>query len=564
MQADTQNPAPPVPPDGPSDWAKSVQGNRFSNIQRLGRWIGGKTSVPSGSDPSSHFAAVTPGSLGAGGNPPTLYVVAHGWAPGYRSVVDQNGGDLLWWSSKAKAGGRWASDWAWSPVAASSVTLPVNATGLLQSIVALDPTAIVLAYSWIDDSATDSGDLNLYEVYRSEAYTHANGIRLANALEQAIASSFWNAPTGLVRLIGHSHGSKVATVAAQTLQQRGRRVAHLTVLDAPESDLTLFGNGANLLGFYLEQIHIANPSSNLAVGTFVENYASYFGVGYAGKPNLQNLVEVTLNPYELYPLDDAGDKHTYAAAWYGGAAKGATSQKEPPLGLAWPPPPKVYLPALNQNWPTGTNAFSQWQLQAGPTIGDTFSYSTQPLAVTTWEVRGNVHGDPSSRLIFNGNGGAYSIFKGSYDNSPVGDGYGMVIDLEWVAPQTGDYLVVTMGSPDWGGQEVLFVLDGQSVPAGRTSVAINSAAGGFYLPIYIYFRSALPRSPSRVALSNFRLALVESASGYLKVRRLQAAAERQRNRPSGSPTHPGNTFLAPGFTDPRGLSSPSTVVKPTP
>jgi hypothetical protein len=113
-------------------------------------------------------------------------------------------------------------------------------------------------------------------------------------------------------------------------------VAHLTILDAPESDFTLENHAANLLGFYLEQMQIANPSYDCAAGAFVNNYASYFGVGYAGTPNLKNVVEVTLDPYELYPLDDAGDKHSYAATWYGGAAAGTAAQGEPPLGLAWP------------------------------------------------------------------------------------------------------------------------------------------------------------------------------------------------------------------------------------
>ena len=31
--------------------------------------------------------------------------------------VTKAGGNLLWWSPGAKSGGRWPSDWAWSPVA---------------------------------------------------------------------------------------------------------------------------------------------------------------------------------------------------------------------------------------------------------------------------------------------------------------------------------------------------------------------------------------------------------------------------------------------------------------
>lgn len=89
---------------------------------------------------------------------PTIYVLAHGWTPGYRAAVNSQAGNLLWWGANASVKGVWSSDWAWSPVVAPlSPTFPVNSTGLLQSIVALDPTAVVLAYSWIDDSATKSG-----------------------------------------------------------------------------------------------------------------------------------------------------------------------------------------------------------------------------------------------------------------------------------------------------------------------------------------------------------------------------------------------------------------------
>lgn len=528
MPPEASVPAPPPPPNGPSDWTSAVHGNLFSNLQRLGLWTGKKTKVSVGSDPSRYFAPVAPGSLGGGANPPAIYVVAHGWAPGYRGVVQKAGGNLLWWSSQASVDGRWASDWAWSPVAATSVTLQVNPTGVLQAIVAQDPNAVVLAYSWIDDSATDSGDLNLDQVYRSEAYTHVNGIRLANALLQAIAPSYWATHTGLLHLIGHSHGSKVATVAALTLQQSGLRVAHLTTLDSPESKFTRQHNASNLLGYYLEEMQIANPAYDCAAGTFVDNYASYFGVQIAGTPNLKNAVQVALDPYELYPWDDAGDKHTYAAGWYGGAAAGAAALHEPPLGLAWPPPQFPYLPALNQTWPGGTNAQGQWQLQAGQSIIDTYSYSTQPLAVTEVYSRGNVQGDPSTRLILGPNPGrSYSIFQGSYYNAWDGDGYGVAIDVHWIAPQPGDYLVVTMASPDLGLQEVVLVMDGQSAPIGRTSVAINSDASSFLnLDLYIYFLAARQISTDLVILSNFRLVNVVSASGALRAQRLAATAAR--------------------------------------
>jgi hypothetical protein len=108
--------------------------------------------------------------------------------------------------------------------------------------------------------------------------------------------------------------------------------------------------------------------------------------------------------------------------------------------------------------------------------GDRYSYSTQPLLVTTEFTQGTVSGDPSRGLTLGYYHGAYSIYEGSYDNSPVGDGYGIAFDLLWTAPSTGDYLVVTMESPEEGVQETLLVIDGQSHPQGKTSVAINCDA----------------------------------------------------------------------------------------
>lgn len=519
-----QTAAPPAPPNAPSDWTSAVHGNCFSNLQRLGLWAGGTIGVAANASPSCHFQPVTRGSLGCGDSPPAIYVLTHGWAPGYRAAVNAEGGNLLWWGSNASVGNTWASNWAWSPTSVdfeSAPPFPVNQTGALQAIVMLDPKAEALAYSWIDDSATDSGVLNLDEVYESEAYTHINGIRLANALEEAIAPSFWDAPGAILRLVGHSHGSKVVTVAALTLQQRGRKVAHITLLDPPESESTLIVNGANLLGFYLESLQIADPSCACAGGCFVDHYLSYFAVGYSGNGNLQNIVKAALYPFQLY-YGDPSNSHGYAATWYAGAAEGANLAGEPPLGLAWPPFPSVYTPALNQTWPGGTSQAGQWQLQPGALNSfDSYSYSTQPLTVSA----AGTQADSSGTVTLGPNNGAYSIFHGSYANSEFGDGYGLAIDIDWTGPQAGDYLVVSMESPVEGELEVLLVMDGQSFPSGLTSVAINSNARNLFsssLDLYVYFLAA-GNSNGQVVLSNFRLVEVGSASGALRANRLAAA-----------------------------------------
>ncbi|WP_424363531.1 hypothetical protein [Methylocystis parvus] len=517
-------------PATPTNWP--VYQNTFKNIDRLGRWTGGVTPIPNprtfAGGPSPYFESVRPHSLGGGASPPTIYVVAHGWAPGYREAVLAQDGHMLWWGPKSSVAGVWASAWAWSGVDATEAPLEVNPTGMLQSIMAFDPNAIALAYSWIDDSATDSPSpdvLNLLEVYRSEAYTHINGLRLANALEDAIDPSFWR-NGGTLRLIGHSHGSKVVSVAATTLQQRGRKVAHLTILDAPESETTLEVNAANLLGFYLNAMQIADPTGG--AGAFVDNYASYFGVGYDGAPGVGNVVEVALDAGEVYSVVEIGEQHTYAAAWYGGAAAGGAGQGEGPLGFAWPPAPADLKPALNQYWADGPSEAAQWSLDPGVSLKSVFTYGTEPLTVTTIATEGNVQGAPSAVLQF-GPGATpqeFAIFQGSYWSQLGDEAYGLAVDVDWSDPQPGDYLVFTVESPVSGEQKVVCVLDGQSQPAGATSIAIASAVWSeiFPLPIYVFFYS----SGSVATVSNFRLVTVASDDGALLSRRLAEAQKRRK------------------------------------
>jgi hypothetical protein len=514
-------PAPPRPSGATSNWTSTVHGNCFSNIQRLGKWTGGaNTKVPNGTDPSPYIEAVGPGSLRPS-VASSIYVVIHGWAPGYREVVKRHGGNLLWWDKDAHANGAWTSDWAWSPYTAVGLfdSLKVNETGMLQSIKAIDSKAAVLAYSWLDDSATDSWTYD--EAYESEAYAHANGIRLANALSEAIDGiAFWN---GSLHLIGHSHGAKVATVAALALQHRGCPVVGLTLLDSPEHNLVRVNNAANFLGFYLDELNIAEPSLEGESGAFVDNYASYFGVAYAGSKNLKNIVEVGLDPQEVITPLDVANFHIYAAAWYGGAAAGAKSVGQPGLGLDWPPPRQPFKPALNQNWPDGISQLSQWKLQAGSFIHDTFSFTTRPMTVKTIAMKGNVRGNPSDGLLFTSSGPypTYSIFEGSYDNPDDSHHFGIAFDLVWTAPQVGDYLVVTMEPVVVGDDLVLLVIDGQSNPGGRTSVAINSDAPGHALSLRIYFLGS-PATNALVkvlAISNFRFVDIDSVNSDLSAQR---------------------------------------------
>jgi hypothetical protein len=119
----------------------------------------------------------------------------------------------------------------------------------------------------------------------------------------------------------------------------------------------------------------------------------------------------------------------------------------------------------------------------------------------------------------------------------LSSGYGVALDLVWTAPQPGDYLVVAMESPVAHTQETLLVMDGQSSPAGRTSVAITSVAtsGLYSVYLWIYFIAADADTSGQVAVSNFRLVDVVSASGYLEARRRAMAASMAAERGERAP-----------------------------
>lgn len=91
---------------------------------------------------------------------------------------------------------------------------------------------------------------------------------------------------------------------------------------------------------------------------------------------------VSLDPSKVCDIDDPGDKHSYSAAWYGGAAAAYAKLSLGPLGLDWPPPID-HQPALNQNWSDATTEREQWILSAGSSIDQVRKFSTQALSVTT-------------------------------------------------------------------------------------------------------------------------------------------------------------------------------------
>ena len=91
---------------------------------------------------------VTAGSIqSTAAHPVNVYFLIHGWAPGYTQQVllgSTPGDPVKWWQT---------NDSVWL----LNGQTPISTEGLAQSILAGDPNAEVVAYSWIDQSATPSG-----------------------------------------------------------------------------------------------------------------------------------------------------------------------------------------------------------------------------------------------------------------------------------------------------------------------------------------------------------------------------------------------------------------------
>lgn len=285
--------------------------------------------------------AVTPGSLSGlafGSTPANVYFIAHGWAPGFaQSVLVQStpGKPLTWWETP-----KYPSSLV-PPTAASPWMFEgadkVSVEGLAQSIVDADPQAQIILYSWIDNSGTPaSGEISLANaaniegdipyLSQSEAYTQLNGLRMAEAIKSALGAEFFQ-NKGLLHLLGHSHGTRVATVATLALQSGSVPVTQLTTMESPEAgplnaNITGLANGRNFLWYYLQQLNLTKSplvgnTRTPAAGTFVDNYWSVFGVGmpFSGYSGLGSIVDVALNSSPVYGFNPVS-AHSYPPSWY--------------------------------------------------------------------------------------------------------------------------------------------------------------------------------------------------------------------------------------------------------
>lgn len=262
-------------------------------LQRLGRWDG------------ATFQTVAPGSIKAG----HVVFLSHGWSPGYLASYQQlqaNSANLVT---------------AWTPglVNTSNQSMMDTWVPVAQALQAGDPTAAIVLFSWVDQSATGS---NILQVRDPEQATEVNGHRFATAITEALAPDFYQSG-GQVHVIGHSFGANVATTAALALDVPPRQ---LTLLDSPEVSVTELAGAKNDLRYKLPRLDIGRGPGQ----TFVDNYISYVGTRYGTYPGLEQIIDVKTAPP---PSDNGGEKHSFAIEWYRTSAQNMSAG----VGYAWSP-----------------------------------------------------------------------------------------------------------------------------------------------------------------------------------------------------------------------------------
>jgi len=211
-----------------------------------------------------------------------------------------------------------------------------------------DPACMILAFSWLDESATYYNDDSLQHImeglqqaYISLRATDAAALQLKEGLLMALPQPF----TTRLHFIGHSHGARVAVLAAiEWERSTSQRVEHITLLDSPDTaKLDWVSNARNHLERELPKLRIGRSSGT----TFVDNYLSdpgrFIGLPdglaclageYRNEPGLAQVVDVKL--WLLIASGNLGAEiqtsHDYPRKWYSKATRYTTDR-----GLSWSP-----------------------------------------------------------------------------------------------------------------------------------------------------------------------------------------------------------------------------------
>lgn len=491
---------------------------------------------------------VAAGSLAStAAEPKNVYFISHGWAPGQSEAVllgSTPGDPLKSWDATPAV-----PPWLFQP------TSQVASTGMAQTIIDADPAAIVVAYSWLDLSATptatteatvnltasgsgttllvsDTSQLSagmtvtgagipsgtsvlgilsptqvklnqavtgtlaaepvvfsgtdlettirsLLYVGQSESRAQWAGLMLAEAIEQALAADFFGAKKGLVHIMGHSHGAKVATVATVALEAADIPVSQLTLFDSPETgpsapiplDIPGIGGGQNFVWKFLQELPPGTISKTpVAVGrqatggTFVDNYYSNsgFGAPINGFDGLGSVVDVMLRPDSLYNPRGASDipgalaalfpSHSYPPAWYAQASlQNPSASDDVKNGLYWSPllspdTTAALDPSHDQYRPLlpnpGEFVRRQFEVTGGP-VSPTVAVTSLPLAYAVQPTTGTVATTGSSLTFTIGASNPLAIAPISFvpyatdpNDSPVGTG--LELDVAFSGVDAGE------------------------------------------------------------------------------------------------------------------------------
>ena len=266
-------------------------------IAHLAEWDGSQWNVVSENSLSSGY----------------VHVLSHGWGRGeeVHDWVSENPNGKVWQMQNGEGGDYFSH----MQYAAETI---YNSYG--------NPDDVhVVAYSWIDHSATDAVSSRIIST------DFGNG--LANVLAKA---GVGNENDG-IHLLGHSHGARVATVAANKLERTGVQVDHLTLWDSPELNKDHPVGLRAILGFgSLAYNNLETELSKLDIGvginqTFVDNYAaSVVGATYENTTTNVRLDPASFEIGTVFDVPPSTQAHSWPIPWYSDASNHG-------LALNWSP-----------------------------------------------------------------------------------------------------------------------------------------------------------------------------------------------------------------------------------
>lgn len=475
-----------------------------------------------------------------------VYVAVHGWATDYAGVPALNGTStdpLKWWQTIDYASLTPASKPLTEPVASymflgqvgeridGAPGTPVSPAGLAWQLKQSDPDGVILIYSWVDDSAQTMPA-------PSEAATALNGARLAAALGEVLPPT--SGPRGL-HLLGHSHGSKVATVAATLLRQHGTTVNQLTILDSPERGSSVTGfDATNNLWYFLSALSIDRGQT--AGTTFVDNYISAldrrlgliqgydpYAIPAVKVATLQQVADVTLDPSLLMPPNPSAldaFAHRYAPAWYAGGSAAWAANPTPVVANQWSP--LVTNPAVVR--PVAGSSVQVWRTAADPQFAlsgseaaNTVHFDPNPTALSLQKVVKPFTPRPpfDGTVVLSGNGQgqkvttAYTFKTPSLSNT---DSFGISFNLQFSAFEADDQLQITVNTGVGSDQKLVYVMTAKQLglTEGLATLSLGSLAQypGLFNTKQIEF-SLVPSEGSQcrttVTISNIKQFIVPGA-----------------------------------------------------